>query len=85
MGHGGEVGAEEFGQFRAFLAHLYFESRFLQFFHKGGFAHGAAAHQQQFGLQEEDGFLFNLVKVIAHRGMALSSDFQRGEFQGIAC
>jgi len=39
-----------------------FERVIFEFFHDGGFAHVAAAHQEEFGFQEEHGGFFYFVE-----------------------
>jgi len=56
----------------------------FEFFHEGGFAHIAGAHQEEFGFQEEDaGFFFYFGEIVLDSGFPLFNDLDWGSVRGL--
>ena len=58
-----------------FFARVYLEGVVFEFFHEGGFADFAAAHQEEFGFQEEHGGFFDFGEIVQDSLVALFDDF----------
>ena len=67
-----------------FFSRHYLESVVFEFFHEGGFAHIAGAHQEEFAFQEKDGGFGHFGEIVFNGGFALFHDLYGGIGEGIA-